>query len=350
MKQINVALIGLGNMGRNHLRVLQDSPHFAVKAVVEPHRPPENSSNEGSVRYLSSVEDLDPQQLDAVVVATPTQTHYQLAKTLMEQRLHVLVEKPAASTFQQAEDLNHIAKKSGVYLAVGNIERCNPVIPKLKELLQTGTIGVPVHVNAIRGGGFPAEVKPGNNVILDLAVHDLDALQLLLGSLRVTGAVSHSTVLAGICDTAEITVESHQGITGSVHVNWLSPQKIRQIRVTGTKGVCVVDYIQQSCEVFGKELDLSHQPGSSQLDHPFCQHWTIDVPKGEPLKIQLEQWRRCLAGEDHGLAVQQELSQSVYMAEQAMAKAQGGLEPHFFMGEAWLEKAQLPMPQTHLRN
>ena len=271
-------------------------------------------------------------------MATPTQTHYEIVKSLILKGIHVLVEKPAASRHEEAVELAKLAEERGVYLAVGNIERCNPVVAKLKDVLKSGAIGMPVHLNATRGGGFPNAVKPGNNVILDLAVHDMDVFRLLLGPLKVSNSVAHSTVQNEILDTAEITVSNADGITGTVHVNWLSPQKIRQIRVTGTKGVCTVDYIAQTCTVHGRDLDLGllEKAGAChKVEHAFCDQVDYIVPKGEPLKIQLAQWQRCLSGLEHSLAVKDQLTESVELAEKSIEGSNGGLEPVFFETKGW---------------
>ncbi|SMF76397.1 Gfo/Idh/MocA family protein [Pseudobacteriovorax antillogorgiicola] len=338
MRQLKAALVGMGNMGRNHLRVLNESDAFSLKAIVEPNPPSPLPRLREPLAWLDSIEDLKSLDLDCVIVATPTETHYEIVKKLIPMGWHILVEKPAASTYEQAQELTKLAAERGVFLAVGNIERCNPVVSKLKKVLEEGVIGTPVHLNATRGGAFPNSVKPGNNVILDLAVHDLDVFRLLLGPLAVQGSVAHATALPGILDTAEVTVANGEGITGAVHVNWLSPQKIREIRVTGTKGVCIVDYIGQTCRVFGRDLaeDNLRSAGEFEIhDHPFCTLAEFHVEPGEPLKVQLEQWQRCLEKQDHNLATGDQLSESVALAEQSIVLAQGGLEPGFFKADAW---------------
>ena len=338
MKQIKAALVGMGNMGRNHFRVLNESEDFALSAVVEPQKPEVLPPSNNPIAWCSSIDELKDLDIDCVFVATPTQTHYDLVKKLILAGYHVLVEKPAASTFEQAQELEALAKEKGLFLAVGNIERCNPVVSKLKSILESGIIGTPVHLNATRAGGFPNAVKPGNNVILDLAVHDLDVFRLLLGPLQVSSSLAHVTALDGIYDTAEVTVRNQEGITGAVHVNWLSPQKIREIRVTGTKGVCVVDYIAQSCHVFAKDIEsdtLAAAGDFSEVEHPFCRHLSFEVQKAESLKVQLKQFKNCLEGKEHSLAVGGQLTESVSLAEQSMALAKDGLEPIFFEAGIW---------------
>lgn len=338
MSKIKVALIGTGNMGRNHLRVLQKSSEFVVSYVVDPQIDSSLAINP-NIKILNSIDELPFADIHGAIVATPTETHFKIVMKLLHHKVHTLVEKPAASTFEEATILAETANNLGVTLAVGNIERCNPVIDKLESVLQSGVIGVPVHFSTMRGGGFPRFVKPGNNVILDLAVHDLDVLSRLLGSLTVTHVLAHQNTLQGIYDTAEISVRSEEGISGSVHANWLSPQKIRSIKVFGTEGVCEVDYLTQSCSIFGQQLrsDDLERP-FTYVDHPFCQQINCSVVPKEPLVFQLSEWYKSLQGKPHRLAQDAQLVESVRLAHDAINLADESFKSISFTGQKWKPK------------
>ena len=103
----------------------------------------------------------------------------------------------------------------------------------------------------------------GISIALDLAVHDVDVLRSLVGPVRLEHSMCHVTWREGVFDTAEIFLSSAKGTSASVHVNWITPTKIRSIRVTGTRGVCFVDYILQTCELFGGSLLKANEPASS---------------------------------------------------------------------------------------
>jgi len=322
MQVIRVVLFGMGNMGRNHFRVLREDPRYQLVAVVDPVL---DVLPEAGIPLLRTVDEALARDWDLAVVAAPTELHYVLVKKILEHNRHVLVEKPAAGTMQEARELVQLASDRKLHLAVGNIERCNPVVGALRRLIQSGVLGRLVHLTGTRAGGFPRNVKPGNNVILDLAVHELDVFRMLLGPLQVLNSIGHSTQIQNIFDTAEILVAGSQGATGSVHVNWLTPQRLRSIRVTGTDAVCTVDYIAQSCEISGLNLrgrvaevlpDLQWLPSNGSLDHAL-----LPVEKQETLKIQLEQLHRFLAGQEHYLATHEELVESVQLVEQAVEMA-----------------------------
>ncbi len=323
MQLIRVVLFGMGNMGRNHFRVLQEDPRFQLEAVVDPVL---EALPDASIPLLREVDEALDLEWDLAVVAVPTELHYELVKKLLHRGRHVLVEKPAAGTMAEARELVSLATERSLHLAVGNIERCNPVVAGLRRLVQSGILGRLVHLSGTRAGGFPRHVKPGNNVILDLAVHELDVFRMLLGPLQVMHSVGHSTHIKGILDTAEILVTGRGGATGSVHVNWLSPQRLRSIRVTGSEAVCTVDYIAQSCEISGLNLQAKAKPtvpelvwaeSNGPLDRAF-----LPIEKQETLKIQLDQMFRYMNGREHFLAVNEQLIESVQLVEVAVQMAQ----------------------------
>ncbi len=333
MQVIRVVLFGMGNMGRNHFRVLQEDPRFQLEAVVDPVL---TALPDSTIPLLRDPEEVLALRWDLAVVAVPTELHYQLVKRLLEQRRHVFVEKPAAGTLLEARELVELAQEKSLHLAVGNIERCNPVVAALRRLNQAGVLGRLVHLSGTRAGGFPRNVKPGNNVILDLAVHELDVFRMLLGPLQILHSVGHSTHFKGIFDTAEILVAGRQGATGSVHVNWLTPQRLRNIRVTGSEAVCTVDYIAQTCEIAGMGLrerfgeilpELIWSEPANGLDRAL-----LPVDKQETLKIQLDQLYRYMSGREHFLATQEQLVESVQLVEEAVQMAEVRHRP-------WVEPA-----------
>ncbi|HYX37016.1 MAG TPA: Gfo/Idh/MocA family oxidoreductase [Oligoflexus sp.] len=328
MQVIRVVLFGMGNMGRNHFRVLQEDSRYHLLAVVDPVLEGLPGSD---IPLLRTVDEALALPWDLAVVAAPTELHYALVKKILEHDRHVLVEKPAAGTMQEARELVQIANDRSLRLAVGNIERCNPVVGALRRLIHSGILGQLVHLTGTRAGGFPRNVKPGNNVILDLAVHELDVFRMLLGPLQVLNSIGHSTQIQNIFDTAEILVSGPQGATGSVHVNWLTPQRLRSIRVTGTDAVCTVDYIAQTCEITGLGLRGRVADVLPELQW-FDSHGALDramlpVEKQETLKIQLNQMHRFLFGQDHHLATQEELVESVQLVEMAVELAQQRSRP-----------------------
>jgi len=317
-----IVLVGTGRMGKNHLRVLRETPGFDLVGVVDATAPV--PADIGSIPFVRSIKDLATVPFDAAVIATPTATHYELALELIAMGKHLLVEKPIASTFTQGREVLSAAKAKGTKLVVGHVERFNPAVRKLREVIKEGFLGTPIHFAFTRIGGYPDTVLSGNNVILDLAVHDIDVLRSLVGPLRLEHSMCHVTWREGVFDTAEIFLASGTGASATVHVNWITPTKIRSIRVTGTRGVCFVDYMLQTCELFGGSLLKVSEPPNTGFAALQELYRTTDriqfgVRKEEPLRAQLSQFRSFLTDGDVGeLCTGSDALAAVLLAERAV--------------------------------
>jgi UDP-N-acetylglucosamine 3-dehydrogenase len=321
--KFRIALLGLGRMGRNHLRVTRLDPQFELVAVVDPvaNVAP---ADLGGARLLRSLEELDAVEYDCAIIATPSSMHYEMAERLIAKGKHLLVEKPLCTVAADAAKLVSLAHDKGVRMAVGHVERFNPAVRKLREVIRAGFLGTPIHFSVTRVGGYPENLLPGNNVLLDLAVHDIDVVRSLIGPVKVEASVCHSTVKEGVLDTAEVFLASAGGPTASVHVNWITPTKIRSIRVTGTRGVCFVDYILQTCELFGGALLQAQQPGNADFSRLLelyrnSDKITFGVNKEEPLRVQLSQFGQFLATGSAGeLCVGADAVAAVLLAERSI--------------------------------
>lgn len=238
---LRIALVGYGNMGRNWARVIQAAPGFELVAIIEPVwgdlLPAAQYYSPGQLRDVA---------LDAVIIASPTDTHAVNARTCPA--VPLLVEKPLAATQDDAHALADLP------IVVGHVERFNPALAAARSALPG--LGKIIHATATRIGGYPAQ--PTGDVVRDLAVHDLDILRLLLGPLRVEGAVCHET--RGRCDTAEVSLVSERGATATVHVDWIAPVKARTLRVTCERGAVFLDYVAQTCAVVGEDRERRELP------------------------------------------------------------------------------------------
>ena len=156
----------------------------------------------------------------------------------------VLVEKPIAATSSEGEELAHAAESSGLVLAVGHVERFNPAVGLLRELIDAGAVGPITSCVARRVGVMPPRVRDAD-IVVDLAVHDIDVLSYLLGSqpdrVRATGGRAW---LSDRTDHAEILLD-YGGVGCFIQVNWLTPVKIRTLAVTGEGGYCELNYVTQ---------------------------------------------------------------------------------------------------------
>lgn len=323
-KPWRVALVGLGKMGRNHLRVIRENPAFQLVAVVDPVGEVDAKDRCGAP-LLRQISELQAIEFDAAVVATPTATHFETASEILAMGKHLLLEKPVADTFERGRLLLEDAGRRGVHLAVGHVERFNPAVRKLREVIREGWLGTLIHFSFTRVGGYPQAVVGNNNVLLDLAVHDIDVLRSLVGPVRFEASRSHATVQEDVFDTAEIFLSAQGGLSAALHVNWITPTKIRTIRVTGSRGVCFVDFILQTCELLGGRLlqgTRHDQVGFEALQQQYKATDRIEfgITKQEPLKAQLEQFDRLLATGDAGeLCMGSDALAALLIAERSIA-------------------------------
>lgn len=315
--RIRTVVVGAGRMGKNHVRTVHANPRFQLVAVVDPALPAIPDTR--CVATLGEV----GEPFDVAIVAVPTARHHEVGQALLRAGKHVLMEKPLASSAAEARELAELARRLDRKLAVGHVERFNPAVDKLAEVIRSGILGKPIHFSFTRVGGYPQTILAGNDVVLDLAVHDIDVFSSLCGECQLVASRTHITTDNTVADTATMLLLSSSGITADIHTNWITPTKIRQIRVTGTAGVCFVDYILQTCELWGGNLLTRMAP--AEVDYQALRtiysnadkiHFGVNTR--EPLMLQLEQFANFIErGEVGRLCLADGAAATVAVAEAA---------------------------------
>lgn len=297
---IRVAVIGVGSMGKNHSRVLHEIPGVKLIAVADedPEKAREIGERYGLRAYTDYQRMIEEQRPDAVTVATPTSTHFEVVDDLLRAGCHVMVEKPIASTVEQARSLVATSQVQGSVLMVGHIERYNPAILELKRRLQKNQLGQIFQLHARRLGPFPTRVQDVG-VIMDLAPHDLDIMRYLTGSevVRVyaeTKRILHSSqddLLAGL-------IRFESGCLGVLEINWLTPVKIRELCVTGERGMFRVNYITQDLYFYENGETNGENWSAISLLRGVSEGMIIQYPikKREPLRVELEAFLSAIEG------------------------------------------------------
>ena len=231
-RDLRVGLVGLGSMGRNHLRVLSSMPGTRLVAVADTDRAAVEAatSGTGAQGFTEPLALFAEADLDAVVIASPTTTHLTLAMAALERGVAALVEKPLAATPEDAATLVDAAQRSGVPLQVGHIERFNPAVLELgRLLLEGGWLSSVYSITSRRAGPFPARIRDVG-VTIDLATHDVDILSWIAGErpVRVYAETAqrihadHEDLLFGL-------MSFPSGTVGMLDVDWLTPAKRRQL-------------------------------------------------------------------------------------------------------------------------
>ena len=294
-----VALIGLGAMGRNHLRVLADLDGVELAAVCDADaRAVETASGKHAVPgYTSWDEMLEREKLDAAVVAVPTRFHLEAGLAALAHGLHVLVEKPIATDLEEGRRLVEAARKAGRVLAVGHVERFNPAVRELRRRVEQGEIGRLFQLQARRQGPFPARIRDVG-VVIDLATHDLDVMGTIAGApVQRLYAETEQRIHTDHEDILNALLKYESGVLGVLQVNWLTPTKIRELSVLGERGMLVCNYVTQDLMYFRnaevKDTDARTRPRAvvegEAVRYPIAQ--------AEPLRLELQSFFEAVRGE-----------------------------------------------------
>ena len=326
--RIRCVLFGVGRMGKHHLRVIKQNQGFELGAIIDPERPLLDPEICGTTPLVGEIDEIGLDAFDVAFVAAPTLHHHAVVHRLIDAGKHVFVEKPLASSFDECTALVRAAAERNVRLAVGHVERFNPAVRMLREVIRSGRIGAPLHFSFTRVGGHSERMLRKSNVLLELAVHDLDILRSVIGNLRVKTCTFHSSIQPGVYDAAFVTLSSQSGISATIDVNWNAPHKVRTIQALGTRAACFVDCMLQTCTLFESEK-LSSDARSSPAEGSIVQHPSIDrvelrVHRQEPLIAQLAEFHRLLVtGEAGELCLGEDGSAAVLLAERGIRIAGG---------------------------
>ncbi len=296
---IKVGLVGLGYWGPNHARVLNQTRKcdFVACCDVDPEKLARVQRQYPFLRRFSSVSEMLDSNVDAVVVATPISTHYQIAREALSRGKHVLVEKPLAHSSTKAEELVAVAKRQGVTLMTGHTFIYSPPVIKVKELIDSGALGEVYYISTSRVnlGLFQKDV----DVIWDLAVHDISILLHWMGEMPLRSkAFGRACVQENKNDVAFIWLQFPSGAIASTEISWLSPQKLRRTSIVGSKRMIVYDDTEPSEKVkiydrgvivrapqtFG-EFQLTYREGDMIAPH---------IGNEEPLLAEVEHFLDCV--------------------------------------------------------
>lgn len=268
MQKFRVGVVGTGSIGKNHARVMSELPDVEFAAIYDAN--PATAAEIGErlgVRAVSSLDEFAA-LVDAATIATPTPTHFPIAKFLMEQGKHCLVEKPITENTRDAKELADLAQRSGLVLQVGHIERFNPVLSALEARLTC-----PQFIEAHRLSPYPnRSIEIG--VVLDLMIHDLEiVLHLVRSPVKYVDAVGIPVLSRGE-DIANARIRFENGCVANLTASRISPERMRKIRVFQKNAYLSLDYQNQTGEI--------HRLEGGQILRE-----TVEIEKDEPLKREI---------------------------------------------------------------
>lgn len=299
---INIGVVGCGQWGLNHIRVLNSLKGARIlrAADVDASRLARIREQFPQVECVTDWQAVaaDP-GIDAVIIATPANTHYRIAVQALEAGKHLLCEKPLCLTVGEAHALHDLSRARGRVLMVGHVFLFNPGIVKLKELIQEGTLGRVYHLSATRTNLGP--IRNDVNAAYDLASHDISIFNWLLGEVpEAVSATGSAFLQPDVEDTVFINLRYPGNVIANIQASWLSPKKIRQITIVGSQRMVTWDDLEVSNPVtifdkgagatleyaeYGEFLRVSLWDGEVRMPK---------VQLEEPLKIQNQAFLRAV--------------------------------------------------------
>ena len=275
MDKVKVGIIGVGYLGMQHARILSYLEEAELKGVADiDFQKAMQIGNRHGVGYYQNYEEM-LDEIDAAIVATPTSEHFSISQSLLRSGKSVLVEKPITETVEQGEQLVEEARKKGLVLQVGHLERFNPAVEAVENLIRE-----PRFIEVQRLGSFSAR-SLDIDVVLDLMIHDLDIIMAMIREevnvIRATGI----HVLSEKIDIANARLEFKSGCVATLTASRVHQGKVRKLRIFEPTVYYSVDYIDQEVMVFpldGRQTDIK----------------TLRIQKEEPLKKELINFLDCV--------------------------------------------------------
>jgi UDP-N-acetylglucosamine 3-dehydrogenase len=323
-RPLPVAVVGAGAMGTHHARNYAELPAADLRAIVDVDvERAERLAARFRCRAYACVEEFlaEEPSVAAVSVAVPTALHVGVASTLLAAARHVLVEKPIAATVEEAEELVGLARANGVVLAVGHVERFNPAVRTLRERVRRRELGDVLSLLARRVGLMPPRVHDAN-VLLDLAIHDVDVFRFLLdaGDPDEVYCNAGKALNGDLFDFADVFLRF--GPVGCLlQVNWLTPVKVRSLAVTGTRGYAELEYVRQELELFPAQRVRETESFAQVARYSEVRPERVAIDSVEPLRRELEGFVARARGRAGEIVTGEEGTASLAVVETIVAAA-----------------------------
>jgi len=287
----NVALVGAGQMGANHARTISQSENFRLSYIVDADvsRAKALTQQYGGTA-VASID--DTVNIKAAIVATSTNSHFEIVERLLDARIPVLCEKPLTPTLEMTRKLLSISIKNSTPIQCGFVERFNPAFLTAKKIINEPVI----HAQSVRHS--PPALRIASGVAEDLLIHDLDlALSLTSSSVETVAGSIYKSEITGEDEITDSTITMDNGSIFSLSASRLSQRKIREWRICTQRSLFEIDLLRQTVTIYENiNQEVGTGGGASYrarttVDYPFIQR------SGEPLAMQLEHFAKLISGE-----------------------------------------------------
>jgi len=297
---VKVAVVGVGYWGPNFVRNMDELAGCELVAVCDTVSDKAKKIKE-THPHLEFTDDFDSliegDKVDAVVIATGSDSHYKLARKALEKNKHVLVEKPMALKVVEAEELVKLAEERNLVLLVGHLLRYHNGLIKLKEYMDDGYLGKILYAYTTRVN--LGKIRKEESALWSFATHDISVVNYLLGGQPESVTASgQAYVREGVEDVVFATLHFPKGVMAHLHVSWLDPHKIRKVTVVGNKKMAVLDDMQatEKLRIYDKGVDFTPSYGDygESLSIRIGDIYIPKINMSEPLKTECKHFLECI--------------------------------------------------------
>ncbi|MBM3232292.1 Gfo/Idh/MocA family oxidoreductase [Candidatus Pacearchaeota archaeon] len=332
MTQVNVALIGCGYWGKNYLNLFDGDGIFGkakLKYVHDIKQPSKKLPRD--VTFTPNLEEvlLDP-EINAVIIATPTKSHFDIVSKALNAGKHVLVEKPLTLNFEESKKLNNLSKEKNKILMVGHIFKYNAALREIKRRIDAGEIGQIKYLDARRVALGP--VRQDASALWDLISHEIYIFMYLTEKSPISVSYSGEGYFNSVDDIVSVNIKFPGKVFATAYANWAHPVKERKLVIGGTKKAIVFDdtHPSEKLTIYDRSIEYLPNPNNFSEFQAGTREGDILIPKlnnSQPLIVQLDHFIKCLDGEEKCISDGEEGMQVVKILEAAeKSKSMGGAE------------------------
>ena len=315
MEKINISLIGVGRMGQFHLNVINQINSINLSGIYDAD---EKHLNEISNKYnLNSFKSLDEaiDRCDAVIIASPTKFHFDIAKKSVQKGKHVLVEKPMTENFIQAEELEAIVKEKNIIFQVGHVERFNGAVQELHHIIEN-----PYLIEARRLAPFTPRITDVG-VVFDIMIHDLDIVTSLVKKPLMRFSASGKRIKTKNEDIASALLEFEGNTIATINASRVTQEKIRTLAISSEGAHFILDYATQDITIHRQAASQSKIKTSIGIN--YTQESIIErvfIHRDNPLKLEDEHFANCILGKDKKLVSIEDDVRTIKLTEDILNK------------------------------
>lgn len=315
MEKVNISLIGVGRMGQFHLNVINQINSINLTGIYDTDK---KHLNEISSKYnLNSFGSLEEatDECDAVIIASPTKFHFEIAKKSVQKGKHVLVEKPMTENYIQAQELEKIVKEKNIIFQVGHVERFNGAVQELHHIIEN-----PYLIEARRLAPFTPRITDVG-VVFDIMIHDLDIVTSLVKKPLIRFSANGKRIKTKNEDIASALLEFEGNTIATISASRVTQEKIRTLAISTEEAYFILDYATQDITIHRQAASQSKIKTSIGIN--YTQESIIErvfIHRDNPLKLEDEHFANCILGKDKKLVSIEDDVRTIKLTESILNK------------------------------